>query len=157
MYYMAITTDERTKEELIEENKRLHEKNKELKKKIRRLMYELEKLDKLKYEKTDVLVDEGEISGKYVPSSNGKRKVYVRVKEGEVYNKLTVMGFDSVKNGHRYWWCRCECGGVKIVREDNIVNGKVKSCGCLPVGRSKSVKNSTEERNTTEWILDKFK
>lgn len=28
------------------------------------------------------------------------------------------------------WVCRCSCGGVKTVDQDNLVRGKTRSCGC---------------------------
>lgn len=29
-----------------------------------------------------------------------------------------------------YWLCQCECGNERIVRENKLIKGKTKSCGC---------------------------
>lgn len=31
----------------------------------------------------------------------------------------------------RYWECKCDCGNYCVVRQDQLVTGKTKSCGCL--------------------------
>ena len=32
---------------------------------------------------------------------------------------------------HTYWACRCAlCGGFTVVRSDNLLSGRVISCGC---------------------------
>jgi len=33
--------------------------------------------------------------------------------------------------GRTKWVCQCRCGNRKEVREDTLLAGKVKSCGCL--------------------------
>ena len=32
--------------------------------------------------------------------------------------------------GHTSWLCRCDCGTEKIVRQENLTNGRSQSCGC---------------------------
>lgn len=49
---------------------------------------------------------------------------------GCVFGQLTVEALDGVKNGETYWRCRCECGGVKVVRLVCLRRGNTKSCGC---------------------------
>lgn len=52
---------------------------------------------------------------------------------GNVYNKLTVLGFDHIGERRRsYWKCQCECGNIKILRKDEFIYpySKIKSCGC---------------------------
>jgi len=48
-----------------------------------------------------------------------------------VFSRLTVTGLESRNKYRNYWLCRCECGGEKVVREDNLLRGNTKSCGCL--------------------------
>jgi hypothetical protein len=37
----------------------------------------------------------------------------------------------SKENGSRvYWWCHCECGNFKEVRQDHLLTSKIISCGC---------------------------
>jgi hypothetical protein len=33
--------------------------------------------------------------------------------------------------GRTKWLCQCRCGKQKEIREDTLLAGKVKSCGCL--------------------------
>ena len=53
---------------------------------------------------------------------------------GNIYGKLTVIGWDKLRskegNG-TYWNCRCECGNIISVQKSNLLGGNVKSCGCL--------------------------
>ena len=55
-----------------------------------------------------------------------------KIKIGDVFGKLTVISRepDSISR-HRRWLCRCECGNTKIIREDSLLKGSTKSCGCL--------------------------
>ena len=56
---------------------------------------------------------------------------------GNRYGKLTV-----IKEGDIYihnktmkttkkWVCRCDCGKIVEVRQDNLRSGFSKSCGCM--------------------------
>src|SRR5919108_6505773 len=35
------------------------------------------------------------------------------------------------KSRAMHWLCKCDCETSKIVRQDRLMNGKSKSCGCL--------------------------
>jgi hypothetical protein len=51
---------------------------------------------------------------------------------GDVFGRLTVVAFlgtDSRKK--RIWTCACSCGGEKNVRQDVLLAGVTKSCGCI--------------------------
>lgn len=51
------------------------------------------------------------------------------------FGKLTIV--DTAPSSvyrHKQWLCRCECGNTKVVRQEALLRGRVKSCGCL--GRS---------------------
>lgn len=50
---------------------------------------------------------------------------------GRTFGKLTVVEISSGKKKATYWKCRCDCGGEKIVYRKNLLNGTVRSCGCL--------------------------
>lgn len=49
---------------------------------------------------------------------------------GQTFNDLTVLNLAFVKDGHRYWHCKCKCGNEKYVETSNLTTGRVKSCGC---------------------------
>lgn len=29
------------------------------------------------------------------------------------------------------WWCKCDCGALKEIREENLLTGETRSCGCM--------------------------
>ena len=63
------------------------------------------------------------------------RKSYERYKEaliGQIFGRLTAIRVEKTDTQKRgYWLCRCSCGKEKIVRRDGLLDGRVKSCGCL--------------------------
>jgi hypothetical protein len=51
---------------------------------------------------------------------------------GNVYGKLTVVGFGGVRGRDGILWtCRCECGNSILVRGSCLRSGHTKSCGCI--------------------------
>lgn len=55
--------------------------------------------------------------------------------EGKRYGYLVVIqrvGFATSKNGTRHstWLCKCDCGGEKVIRANDLRTGNTKSCGC---------------------------
>lgn len=54
---------------------------------------------------------------------------------GNKYGRLTVVALNpwtgNGKNPKRYFDCLCECGGEKRVQYNNLLSGRVRSCGCL--------------------------
>ena len=51
---------------------------------------------------------------------------------GEVFGRFTVLAdTGKVRNFHKVYLCRCECGVEKEVRKGSLVNGGVLSCGCI--------------------------
>lgn len=50
---------------------------------------------------------------------------------GLTFNHLTVIKKSEDKNGKNYWLCKCSCGNEKHVRQDHLIQEKIKSCGCL--------------------------
>jgi hypothetical protein len=49
---------------------------------------------------------------------------------GKRFGKLYVIGIDDKKSRKTYWVCKCDCGNVKSVRSDALIEGKTVSCGC---------------------------
>lgn len=52
-----------------------------------------------------------------------------------IFGKLKVIeratAADKNGHGHMYWHCKCDCGKTSIVREDSLLTGNTKSCGCI--------------------------
>lgn len=54
------------------------------------------------------------------------------MKINDTYGKLIVIEqAPSSKFRHKQWLCRCECGNTKVVRQEALLNSRVRSCGCL--------------------------
>jgi hypothetical protein len=41
-----------------------------------------------------------------------------------------------------FWECLCDCGNLKVVSSDNLVNGGTKSCGCIKRSRRSAWRGS---------------
>lgn len=53
---------------------------------------------------------------------------------GTCFNHLTVIELDVNRTEEKqrsYWLCKCDCGNIKSVRSDSLIDGSIKSCGCL--------------------------
>lgn len=84
---------------------------------------------------------------------------------GKKFNRLTVLElfekkqfyFNGKKRGYiRYWLCQCECGNTKVIREDSLRQGRIKSCGCLKkeqdkINLGKTIHNQTYTRLYSIW------
>lgn len=48
------------------------------------------------------------------------------------YNRLTIKSVNGEVKGKSSTWlnCQCECGNMKVIRFDYVINGRTKSCGC---------------------------
>lgn len=59
------------------------------------------------------------------------------------FHYLTVLGFGGTRrNKVSDWFCKCDCGKVTKVRAGDLKSGRVKSCGCFRIDRTKET-NST--------------
>ena len=48
------------------------------------------------------------------------------------FGRLTVLQRDHVHPvSGSFWECQCECGTLKVVRQQSLVSGRTQSCGCL--------------------------
>lgn len=74
---------------------------------------------------------------------------------GDVFGRWTII---STNFKHRDRWsseCCCECGAIRIVRNEKLLSGKSKSCGCL---RNESLtthgatKRGIRRRSHEYWI-----
>ncbi|WDM22659.1 hypothetical protein [Paenibacillus polymyxa] len=50
---------------------------------------------------------------------------------GSQFGRLKVLSQNISKKGQARWNCLCECGNTKVIRSQELRNGKSKSCGCL--------------------------
>lgn len=69
----------------------------------------------------------------------------------KVFERLTVLCIDGhLPNGSALWRCRCTCGNIKHTTTQNLLKGKVKSCGCLKA--NKGIKSIEKDK----FISDMF-
>lgn len=54
---------------------------------------------------------------------------------GKKFSRLTALNSTESKNkqGSYIWKCKCDCGNETLVSAQNLMNGNVKSCGCLKI------------------------
>ena len=50
---------------------------------------------------------------------------------GRRFERLEVLGYAGRHNRRTAWYCRCDCGTIKIVEGANLSSGNSRSCGCL--------------------------
>lgn len=77
---------------------------------------------------------------------------------GQKFNQLTVL--KRVKNdkfGHVQWMCSCDCGriGRSIVKGDNLIRGRAKSCKLCKIERVAAANRgkSRKLKNPVDWSL----
>lgn len=70
-------------------------------------------------------------SGKYTTCGICK----IKDLNGKIFGRLFVIKLDGIRsaNGVRKWICRCDCGNIKSIRQDALLSGTTKSCGCIQV------------------------
>lgn len=63
------------------------------------------------------------------------------------YNRLIIKSVIGEVKGRCSTWlnCQCECGKMKVVRFDYLVNGRTKSCGCY---RKDNARKQSKELET---------
>lgn len=51
---------------------------------------------------------------------------------GQKFGKLTVIKYARKNKANRsFFYCKCECGNTKVIRQNSLLSGHTKSCGCL--------------------------
>lgn len=80
---------------------------------------------------------------------------------GNVYGRLTVLGYDHSAKHKSYWRCRCECGKETIVNRYSLTSGKTRSCGCLRSDSVRMVRGGFHKLDVSErtknWIRKHYK
>lgn len=80
---------------------------------------------------------------------------------GEQYNMLTIVGYEKNNRKNQYGYlmvCKCKCGNITKQAYADLVNGKVKSCGCYQ--KEQASKTGSEVglnnfKNNYEWYFIK--
>ncbi len=49
---------------------------------------------------------------------------------GRRFGRWVVRRRATRLRGHAGWLCECDCGTLRAVRTDSLVDGKSRSCGC---------------------------
>jgi hypothetical protein len=84
-----------------------------------------------------------------------RQKMKVKAKDlaGQRFGRLLVNGRGG-STRRIYWICNCDCGKILSVRQDHLLSGATKSCGCL--GRENSIKaHLGKSFNTTHGLSNK--
>lgn len=57
----------------------------------------------------------------------------IRNLQGQRFGKRTVLEDSGQRRagGGILWRCRCQCGQEKLIRQDTLVAGRTRSCGCI--------------------------
>lgn len=53
------------------------------------------------------------------------------MKNGDKINHWTIIDTAPSRNNQTCWLCKCDCGNERIVRSNDLINNKSKSCGCV--------------------------
>ena len=69
-----------------------------------------------------------------------------KVQAGDSFGRLVVIEPGYLKEYKTIWICRCSCGRLTLVRDDNLLSAKAKSCGCLQIESFSKVIRATQER-----------
>ena len=70
---------------------------------------------------------------------------------GQKFGMLTVIERADDIGNRVGWRCRCDCGNVVVVRDNNLKQGYTKSCGCL---LGKWERGTVRLPNTYEFVDD---
>ena len=49
---------------------------------------------------------------------------------GQRFGKLTALRPAENISGRTAWVCRCDCGREAVIRTDDLLRGRTKTCGC---------------------------
>lgn len=80
---------------------------------------------------------------------------------GQKFGKLIVLekakSILSGKNLRCAWKCQCDCGNIKIIKANNLLNNRTKSCGCIRNESRTNLKNGDKINRLTliEFIINK--
>ena len=65
---------------------------------------------------------------------------------GKKFSRLFVIAdIDTDKWGNSQWLCKCDCGNETIVRGENLIKNRIKSCGCFQREMSSETRQKMSE------------
>lgn len=90
---------------------------------------------------------------------------------GKRFGKLVVVELDynklnndkqRKKEGHianysYYWWCVCDCGTFKTVKETHLKSERIKSCGCYSSEVLSEIKSEVKTKSFYDWCVENNK
>lgn len=74
--------------------------------------------------------------------------------QGFHFGSLTVLSLGKSKGNGAVWLCQCKCGNQKEIRASDMVQGKVKSCGCehtKRIAKAGTTHGMTNTRTYSIW------
>lgn len=92
------------------------------------------------------------ITGQQQPPQVSNHRVrYKPIEVGDRFSRLVVVRFVETRResgtNQLYWYCLCDCGNFKTVRDANLKNGNTQSCGCYHSERSAETGRKTLTRH----------
>lgn len=77
---------------------------------------------------------------------------------GQKFNNLTALSYGKVEKwGRNGWLCECECGNTTTVNTRCLMEGKIKSCGCLRLEHIKKVNSRKPEYTAITVYFNRYK
>lgn len=68
------------------------------------------------------------------------------------FGRLTIIRYYGQNKWNNYLWlCLCNCGKDKIVRNSHLINGEIKSCGCLKTEKTKQRMMTHGHTKNNKW------
>lgn len=76
------------------------------------------------------------------------------------FGKLTVLETTGRmdKFGSEFYWCRCACGNITILSQEELESGFIEDCGCgcsQPDSAKPTQQETPQEKNQTEPSSEK--
>jgi hypothetical protein len=74
--------------------------------------------------------------------------------QGFKFGSLTVLQLGKSHGNGAVWLCQCKCGTQKEIRASDMVQGKVKSCGCehtKRIAKASTTHGMTNTRTYSIW------
>ena len=74
---------------------------------------------------------------------------------GQTFGRLTALEpTDKRSSGYILWLCQCQCGNKKLVSVNHLMQGSVKSCGCLAKEKQWTREEMSQLRHLVEFTGD---